>query len=137
MEIAHRLKEARIAAGFRSAREAANHFGWPGSTYASHENGGRGVPIEEIRKYAAAFKVSNAFLAFGEQETSRTIGNVPEPVFREVLRIIFQHKGAREAPPEVLADLVLDLCDYARRSGENGLENIVDFSLAKAAAQGR
>lgn len=57
-----RLKEARINAGYSSAREAAETFGWNYSTYASHENGVRGVRTEQVLVYARAFRTDVTWL---------------------------------------------------------------------------
>lgn len=66
MGIGSRLREARIHAGFASARSAALAFGWPPSTYASHENGQTDTPpIEVLTKYAKAFRVPVEHIAFG------------------------------------------------------------------------
>jgi phage repressor protein C with HTH and peptisase S24 domain len=64
-EIARRLREARAKRGFPSAREAARDLGWNENTYKSHENAMRGVPLDEMKKYASAFRVSPEWLAFG------------------------------------------------------------------------
>jgi hypothetical protein len=61
-----RLKDARVRAGFTSARKAAIRFGWKESTYASHENGQTAVPVEAAREYARAFKTSAAWILTGE-----------------------------------------------------------------------
>jgi len=57
-----RLREARKAAGFKSARAAALRYNWTPSTYASHENGQTPVPRDAAKAYAKAFKVSLAWL---------------------------------------------------------------------------
>lgn len=62
---ADRLKQARIAAGFSTAREAVERFGWTGSTYYGHENGRRGIPAKKLALYARAFNVSAAWLLSG------------------------------------------------------------------------
>jgi SOS-response transcriptional repressor LexA len=61
-----RLRQARAAAGFQSARQAALAFGWPEATYAQHENGTRGVRADTAQKYAAAFEVSPGWIMHGE-----------------------------------------------------------------------
>ncbi|KQT54592.1 hypothetical protein ASG43_03130 [Aureimonas sp. Leaf454] len=63
--IADRLKEARAKRGFTSPREAARELGWNENTYKSHENAIRGIPLDELGKYAKAFRVSPEWLAFG------------------------------------------------------------------------
>ncbi|QLP96581.1 MAG: helix-turn-helix domain-containing protein [Rhodoblastus sp.] len=73
MDVNARIRAARIAAGFRSAQEAARRFGWTPSTYASHENGQTRTPsLEVIEAYAAAFKVAPEYLAFGSNSKSET-----------------------------------------------------------------
>jgi hypothetical protein len=57
MTPAERLKAARIAKGFASAREAARQHGWSEVTYASHENGIRGLRIATAKVYAKAFSI--------------------------------------------------------------------------------
>jgi transcriptional regulator with XRE-family HTH domain len=69
MKPGERLKKAREAAGLSSAMAAAKKFGWPTSTYASHENGQTPeIPHDAARKYAKAFKVSAAWLMNEEGE---------------------------------------------------------------------
>lgn len=76
MDVNARIRASRIAAGFRSAQEAARRFGWTPSTYASHENGQTRTPsIEVIETYAAAFKVSPEYLAFGSRSNGEA--NIP------------------------------------------------------------
>lgn len=66
-ESGERLKQARLAAGFDSARSAALHHRWTESTYASHENGqATEVPKRAAVKYAKAFKVSAGWILTGE-----------------------------------------------------------------------
>lgn len=60
-----RLRLAREAAGFATAAEAAERFGWTYATYVSHENGSRGIRASMIPAYARAFKVSGAWLLDG------------------------------------------------------------------------
>ncbi len=55
---AARLKEARKAAGFRTAAGAAEHFGWNRNTYSSNENGNAPYSYATAKRYAQAFGVS-------------------------------------------------------------------------------
>lgn len=135
MEVSERLKQARIKAGYRSAAEAANSFGWTGSTYAAHENGTRGVKPDDAKKYALAFRIDPGFLMFGTEPSTVKVAGVPEDVLQEILIFVMSHEGARNASPEVLAELVIELCHYVTKSGSSGLDKIVDFSLAKRALQ--
>lgn len=60
-----------MRAGFVSARAAAKRFGWPPSTYGAHENGSRGIPIEEAEKYGRAFKASHLWILHGGDRGQR------------------------------------------------------------------
>lgn len=61
-----RLMAARERAGFATASEAARRYGWNENTYRSHENGERGLRPDVAARYAAAFKVSPAYILIGE-----------------------------------------------------------------------
>lgn len=67
-DAANRLKLARERAGFATAAEAAQRFGWRESTYFGHENGSRGVRPDVASRYARAFRVSSSWLLYGEGE---------------------------------------------------------------------
>lgn len=81
-ESSERLKAARRRAGFRSARQAAQRFGWVLSTYASHENGQTPeVPRDAAIGYGRAFKVSPSWILTGEgpmeaQNVIRVVGRI-------------------------------------------------------------
>jgi len=72
-----RLRQARQAAGFKSARAAAIRYNWTPSTYASHENGQTPVPRDAAKAYAKAFKVDVAWLLNieGSINQPKKIGN--------------------------------------------------------------
>lgn len=84
-EPAKRLKEARINAGFRTAKLAAERFGWNKHTYSQHENGTRGYD-KQARKYGKAFHVSPAWLTLGEgsppenSEVKSSLSELYDPV---------------------------------------------------------
>jgi transcriptional regulator with XRE-family HTH domain len=63
-----RLKRARQAAGFASARAAAEALHIAVSTYIQHENGTRGFPDTRAPLYARRFKVSEQWLLYGKGE---------------------------------------------------------------------
>lgn len=65
-DIAARLKLAREAARFPSARAASDALGVPYATYAGHENGSRGVEVEAATHYARRYKVSLDWLLDGK-----------------------------------------------------------------------
>jgi SOS-response transcriptional repressor LexA len=59
---AERLRQARVNAGYASAAEAAQRFGWTPAAYRHHENGTRGFGADQARKYGRAFKVKAGWL---------------------------------------------------------------------------
>jgi phage repressor protein C with HTH and peptisase S24 domain len=62
---ARRLREARLAAGFETAKKAAARFGFNYTTYSQHERGQTGI-TRAASDYAKAFRVSEAWLLTGE-----------------------------------------------------------------------
>jgi phage repressor protein C with HTH and peptisase S24 domain len=91
-ETARRLRHARAAAGFRTAKEFAERHGIPQSTYALHETGARGLKPEIAERYGALLRVSAGWLLTGEgrapsrsgrsERPQRTKTPQPEPRFR-------------------------------------------------------
>lgn len=63
-DYAKRLEEAR-SARFKTAKDAAEYFGWKYDTYAQHENGTRGIG-RAAGRYAKAYRVSEGWLLTGE-----------------------------------------------------------------------
>lgn len=64
-EMAERLVLARSRAGYKRALDATEALNWKYSTYASHENGGRGF-ARHAAKYAEAFEVDLEWLLTGK-----------------------------------------------------------------------
>jgi phage repressor protein C with HTH and peptisase S24 domain len=71
-EPADRLKEARIRAGFETAADAATYLGLAAPTYASHENGSRGITVSKAGVYARAFRVSPEWILYGASKSAPT-----------------------------------------------------------------
>ena len=69
---ATRLRAAREAAGFTSAREASIALDLAYETYAQHENGTRGFKNQSAERYARRFRTSVEWLLFGKNEVVRT-----------------------------------------------------------------
>ncbi|NTG00171.1 helix-turn-helix transcriptional regulator [Agrobacterium rhizogenes] len=65
IEIGSRLKQARKAAGFKTAKIAAESLGVAYSTYAQHENGTRGI-TREAELYTRRYKISLDWLMRGK-----------------------------------------------------------------------
>lgn len=71
MEIHDRLRRARNDAGYLTAKDAADAFGWNEVTYRSHEAGDRGIKKIVAERYAKAFKVSFEWLFLGRGTADR------------------------------------------------------------------
>lgn len=67
-DASERLKQARIRAGFDTAADAAAYLGVSPPTYASHENGSRGVTASRARDYARSFRVDPEWILYGKGE---------------------------------------------------------------------
>lgn len=63
--VAARLREARTNAGYATAADACEAFGFKYATYAGHENGSRGIKGDALKRYARAFRVSLEWLLTG------------------------------------------------------------------------
>ena len=74
-EPAKRLEQAR-SRRFKSAKSAAEFYGWKVDTYTQHENGTRGL-ARAAKQYAKAFKVSEGWLLTGEGKGPDDITHVP------------------------------------------------------------
>lgn len=76
-DIRMRLRQARIAAGFKSAMKAAEHMGMHYQTYAGAENGhsasesGGGLTIQAAMLYAKTYRVSLDWLITGEGQSGQ------------------------------------------------------------------
>lgn len=65
-----RLKAARKAAGYKTARQAWEKFQWNSNTYRAHEAGPREIGKAYAIEYAAAFGVPLMWLLTGLEDTS-------------------------------------------------------------------
>lgn len=115
-----RLRKAREAAGFATAKDAATSMGVPVSTYIGHENGHRGFPAARAPQYARKFKVTEEWLLYGKGEPDHgepipegaervvqvpVLGEVPAGPVREAIRHSrgFVLAAASEAPKDSYA----------------------------------
>ncbi|GAB5387037.1 MAG: S24 family peptidase [Alphaproteobacteria bacterium] len=62
---ANRLKQARINAGYPSARSFAEKHGLNVATYSNHEAGRRGLKEHALKQYAQLLGIAPEFLMFG------------------------------------------------------------------------
>lgn len=66
IDLSQRLRAARKAAGFKTAKEFITAHRIPGSTYSQHETGARNIEEATLKEYAKLLKVNYAWLANGE-----------------------------------------------------------------------
>jgi hypothetical protein len=119
---AKRLQEIRAKRGFKSARAAAQHFGWHEATYTSHENGTRKL-TRVFRLYAKAFRVDEAWLRGLTDDPDTGVRGVPvtgeaalgvwrdaavEPPIREPARIVDVPAAVGDQPEFRFAIHVVD-----------------------------
>lgn len=64
-EIAARLRQARKAVPFKTAKEAAASLAVEYPTYAGHENGNRAMSLEDAILYARRYRISLDWLLTG------------------------------------------------------------------------
>src|SRR4051812_36151627 len=67
-DIAKRVRAARKAAGYKSAKEFANRYKIPLSTYSQHETGKRSINAELIINYSSYFTINPCWLLTGNGE---------------------------------------------------------------------
>ena len=72
-EMNDRLRDARIAAGYKSASAAAKTHGWGVSTYIAHENGQNEYDPDRAAIYAKAFKTTPEWLLLGKETAPSSI----------------------------------------------------------------
>lgn len=68
-DLSERLRQARIAAGYASAADAARAVGVPEPSYTAHENGSRGFKYDRAKLYSRRFGVSLEWLLSGRGDT--------------------------------------------------------------------
>lgn len=86
--IADRLKVARKARGFRTAKEFAEKHGIPQPTYAMHEKGTRGLKREVALEYAEHLDVTLDWLLKGEGDAPAQVNAEPERVQLRPIQVV-------------------------------------------------
>lgn len=99
IEQGKRLKQARINAGFRSARDAALQHDWKESSYRAHENGTRTIGLDDAERYARSYQSSAVWILHG-------IGGPENGLSTEVLSALGNLRGDHLARA---ADMILML----------------------------
>jgi hypothetical protein len=78
-----RLRQARLAAGFDRASDAAARFGWNENTYKSNENGNAPFSFRKAKDYAEAFGVRAEWL----YDATGPVQAEAEPMVRIIGRV--------------------------------------------------
>ena len=93
-----RLKKLRERRGFDTAADAARAFGWAVTTYQAHENGSRGLKLENARRYAIAFGGTPAYiLGVGNGTDQQAVNQVTSvPVIARVSAGTFRYDESIE-----------------------------------------
>jgi SOS-response transcriptional repressor LexA len=104
---AWRLKQARVAAGYRTAKEFSDRFKIAQATYSTHESGARGIRLETAQYYAKLLNANTAWLLTGEgyglepDEVIPPSGPKPEV---EAVDFLGEHPSLREKYREIFRD---------------------------------
>lgn len=92
-----RLKEARVKAGYESAKSAAEAMGMPVATYIQHENGSRGFPADRAARYAKFFRTTPEWLIYGKASKDKVVTLGPSLfVIGEVQAGVFKQAWQKE-----------------------------------------
>ncbi|HEV2502362.1 MAG TPA: XRE family transcriptional regulator [Mesorhizobium sp.] len=90
-EQAERLRRVRALRGYRTAKDAAERFGFNYSTYSQHERGQSAI-TRAASDYARAYKVSEGWLLSGE-------GEGPSPFDKRKVKLVgYVGAGAQVEP---------------------------------------
>lgn len=142
---AARLKNARVAAGWRSARKFANEIGVDDTTYRSHEMapgapGARSYDEAAAQRYADALGVNWMWLKFGEDVAPMTgdpaaaaVSGLTEAQAAAALRPIFEALGVDPSAARPAARGFLKAVRAAQALDDTRL-NDRDFEIAGAYA---
>ena len=82
--VAARLKQARINAGYKTAKEFAEKNGIPQPTYALHEGGKRGISVSVAEQYATILGVTAQKILFGQPPAHDDRDNILLKNFHEL-----------------------------------------------------
>lgn len=127
---AERLRQAREAAGFETAADAARAFGWNTNTYKSHENGVRGMSKKAAYKYAGAFGVGAGWLLIGEGRGpgGGSDAEIDRRMRQAVARAAEAPRPAETLDRRILAVAVATSLDRRRENGSLSDMSGADFA---------
>ena len=104
---AERLREARIKAGYDSATDAAEAFGWGVAGYRHHENGTRSYGPDKAKQYGRAFRVKPGWLLGMdgiEKELSTSVNQTEKLIVEGPVAA-----GVWREPAEGVAKMIIDI----------------------------
>lgn len=104
-----RLKHARKAAGYRTAKEFSDRNGFKQSTYSTHEKGTRPLTLDTAQEYGPLLDTSPSWLLFGGDSVSSDLGALPDLLGPQVGA---DDSSGAPAPPETG---IPDLDEICRR----------------------
>lgn len=133
MEKNERLKAARVAAGYKTAVDAAAALGVKGPTYSGHENGSRDFSNEDAALYARRFRVSLAWLAMGKGEMYPSKSAAAEDSEPSIIDFDLEMEGALLSEVDY-AQHLKNLQRISRRRAAI-VERAILLQLAEAAAE--
>jgi transcriptional regulator with XRE-family HTH domain len=84
-EVAERLRNARVAAGYSQANDAAVAMRIPNATYTQHENGRRRLKPDAARRYARFFRTTPEWILYGRGSSGEPTVDELEAMIRDVL----------------------------------------------------
>ena len=141
-DIPKRLKIARVASGYKTARELTEKYAIPASTYSQHENGKRTLSLENIISYSELFKVDPTWLITGQGDPCGEYGSkeLEEKILAEQERlgqtgeldayaiptISLEHKYSM-VNTSVLKKILLQLLPVLKQIPEPNMEESLDF----------
>lgn len=74
-QLGQRLRAARKAAHYKSARAFSSQYNIPETTYAQHESGKRSLNVETLIHYSRLLNISAGWLLTGHGETLQEISH--------------------------------------------------------------
>ena len=105
--VAHRLKQARIAAGYASPKDFAAASDVNATTYYHHENGRRAIRADVAKRYAKLLRLPAGTLLYGEGLQNATTIPIVGRIFRDGrITMAAEGEAVRHITLPKLADLV-------------------------------
>lgn len=102
-KVAVRLKTARLAAGFKSAKDFCHQNKIPSSTYSLHETGRRNLKPKIAEKYAKLFGVNISWLLTGHGKPyNNAHANDEQSLSNDEFNTLLKYQGSEEVKKTVL-----------------------------------